>query len=168
MRYRSGPEWEQRFGRQRSQPSQMPSFKPDFKIENYLEHQGEKFCTAYDANSFLYISKAMDLFEISHPLPTPENIQSTAVFDETVKLAENDSAAIIKGLENVKMPALVLGVQSDLLFPITQQRELVKCLRAAGNDKVTFYELGTIYGHDSFLIDTINVGSAVKGHLEIH
>ena len=110
----------------------------------------------------------MDLFDIRHPLPTSENIGSTSVFEDQLLNAEDIEQGIIKGLANVKMPTLVLGVQSDLLFPINQQRELVRCLRQAGNDKVTFYELGTIYGHDSFLIDTVNIGSAVKGHLEIH
>jgi len=62
--YRSGPEWEQRFGRRRADPSRQPALCPDFLIETYLDHQGEKFCLEYDANSFLYVSKAMDLFDL--------------------------------------------------------------------------------------------------------
>lgn len=62
--YRSGPEWEQRFGRQRADPSRPPALCPDFLIETYLDHAGEKFCLEYDANSLLYISKAMDLFDL--------------------------------------------------------------------------------------------------------
>ena len=62
--YRSGPEWEQRFGRRRADPSQPPALCPDFLIETYLDHAGEKFCLEYDANSLLYISKAMDLFDL--------------------------------------------------------------------------------------------------------
>lgn len=110
----------------------------------------------------------MDLFDIRYPIPDLENIKDTSVFDDEIQSQQEMEQEIVKGLQNVKMPTLVLGVQSDLLFPINQQRELVRCLRKAGNDKVTFYELGTIYGHDSFLIDTTNIGSAVKGHLEIH
>jgi homoserine O-acetyltransferase len=63
--YRSGPEWEQRFGRRRADPRQPPALCPDFMIETYLDHAGEKFCLEYDANSLLYVSKAMDLFDLS-------------------------------------------------------------------------------------------------------
>jgi homoserine O-acetyltransferase len=62
--YRSGPEWEQRFGRRRADPSKPPALCPDFLIETYLDHAGEKFCLTYDANSLLYVSKAMDLFDL--------------------------------------------------------------------------------------------------------
>ncbi|KAL4863652.1 hypothetical protein BDV12DRAFT_177284 [Aspergillus spectabilis] len=62
--YRSGPEWEKRFGRKRADPSKQPALCPDFLIETYLDHAGEKFCLEYDPNSLLYISKAMDLFDL--------------------------------------------------------------------------------------------------------
>ncbi len=62
--YRSGPEWEQRFGRRRADPNRQPALCPDFLIETYLDHAGEKFCLEYDANSLLYVSKAMDLFDL--------------------------------------------------------------------------------------------------------
>ena len=55
--YRSGPEWDERFGRQRIKQSDEPSLCPYFMIENYLEYQGEQFCTRYDPNSLIYISK---------------------------------------------------------------------------------------------------------------
>ncbi|KAJ5902922.1 hypothetical protein N7495_003450 [Penicillium taxi] len=62
--YRSGPEWEKRFGRRRADPSKQPALCPDFLIETYLDHAGEKFCLEYDPNSLLYVSKAMDLFDL--------------------------------------------------------------------------------------------------------
>ncbi|KAI0124687.1 homoserine O-acetyltransferase [Xylariales sp. AK1849] len=62
--YRSGPEWEQRFGRRRADPTKPPALCPDFLIETYLDHAGEKFCLTYDPNSLLYVSKAMDLFDL--------------------------------------------------------------------------------------------------------
>lgn len=62
--YRSGPEWEQRFGRRRADSSRPPALCPDFLIETYLDHAGEKWCLEYDANSLLYVSKAMDLFDL--------------------------------------------------------------------------------------------------------
>src|SRR5436305_702523 len=64
--YRSGPEWEQRFGRQRADPSKLPALCPDFLIETYLDHAGEKFSLEYDANSLMYVSKAMDLFDLGY------------------------------------------------------------------------------------------------------
>ncbi|KKA30883.1 hypothetical protein TD95_004542 [Thielaviopsis punctulata] len=72
--YRSGPEWEQRFGRRRADPSKPPALCPDFLIETYLDHAGEKFCLTYDPNSLLYVSKAMDLFDLG-----VEYMQATAV-----------------------------------------------------------------------------------------
>ncbi len=72
--YRSGPEWENRFGRQRADPRKQPALCPDFLIETYLDHAGEKFSLEYDPNSLLYISKAMDLFDLGkkHQLQTAE------------------------------------------------------------------------------------------------
>lgn len=55
--YRSGPEWTNRFGRRRTNPTEPLSLCPSFEIENYLDHQGEKFSTKYDPNSLLYLSK---------------------------------------------------------------------------------------------------------------
>ncbi|EPY51082.1 homoserine O-acetyltransferase [Schizosaccharomyces cryophilus OY26] len=63
--YRSGPEWEQRFSTQRANPAVPPALCPDFLIETYLDHAGEKFCLQYDANSLLYISKAMDMHDMT-------------------------------------------------------------------------------------------------------
>ncbi|WEW55953.1 homoserine acetyltransferase [Emydomyces testavorans] len=64
--YRSGPEWEKRFGRKRADPSRQPALCPDFLIETYLDYAGEKFSLDYDPNSLLYVSKAMDLFDLGH------------------------------------------------------------------------------------------------------
>lgn len=71
-----------------------------------------------------------------------------------------------EALASIQCPVLAIGVQSDLLFPVHQQRELVDVLRRAGNSRVTYYELDALYGHDTFLIDVNTVGAAVKGHLE--
>lgn len=64
--YRSGPEWEARFGRRRADNSKPPALCPDFLIETYLDHAGEKWCLEYDPNSLLYVSKAMDMFDLGH------------------------------------------------------------------------------------------------------
>ncbi|KAI8902392.1 homoserine O-acetyltransferase [Globomyces pollinis-pini] len=163
--YRSGPEWEERFGRTRAKPEDKPALCPDFLIETYIDHQGEKFCLTYDPNSLLYVSKAMDLFDMSHPIP---QIGVKPTVEEPNMDPNEAERRLIQGLSPIQMPTLVLGVQSDLLFPIWQQKEIADCLRKSGNKNVTYYELDAKYGHDTFLIDTVNVGSAIKGHLEIH
>lgn len=142
MTYRSGPEWDERFGRKRMS-EEDPSLCPTFLIESYLDHQGESFSTKFDPNSLLYISKAMDLFDIAEGYPSLE-----------------------EGLARVQCPVMVVGVQTDILFPIWQQRELAESLQKAGNSAVTYYELNSIYGHDTFLLDLNGVGAAVKGFLE--
>lgn len=163
--YRSGPEWEERFGRTRKDPSLDPAFCADYLIEHYLDHQGEKWCLTYDPNSLLYISKAMDMFDLSFPLPTPlsKNSQDQELGVSPSKQRE----LLIKGMEPIQMPALILGVQTDVLFPVWQQKEIADCLKATGNKHVKYYELDAKYGHDSFLLLNDEVGGAIKGHLEL-
>lgn len=74
--------------------------------------------------------------------------------------------SLTKGLVNLsKIPTLVIGVQSDALFPFVQQRELAEALRQNGNKDVVYYELDSPMGHDSFLLDVANVTAALKGFL---
>ncbi|KAJ1741716.1 homoserine O-acetyltransferase [Coemansia sp. RSA 989] len=187
--YRSGPEWELRFGRRRRAPEQPPALCPDFLIETYLDHQSERFCLQYDANSLLYVSKAMDMFDISQSVTQRLQAQreQAAASTETppagtvcMHVNEQEAAGevsraetsdeimedLVAGVKNAQQPALILGVQSDILFPVKQQKEIADILRRAGNSKVTYYELDALYGHDTFLIDVVNVGAAIKGHLE--
>ncbi len=138
--YRSAPEWLGRFSRERA--TEMPRLDEDFQVERYLVYQGEKFCLQYDANSYLYISKAMDLFDLA---PGQEEGKPT--------------------LERISCPVLVIGVLSDVLFPAWQQRELVDELKKGGCP-VAYVELDAQYGHDSFLIERERVGEPVKNHLE--
>lgn len=92
--YRSGPEWEHRFGRMRMEESDTvsPSFCPEFEIESYLDYQGDSFCVKYDPNSFLYISKVGDIFELQTCIitvfiatrPSRTNLQSGVRFWSSV------------------------------------------------------------------------------------
>ncbi|KAJ2751859.1 homoserine O-acetyltransferase [Coemansia aciculifera] len=183
--YRSGPEWELRFGRRRQKPDQPPALCPDFLIETYLDHQSERFCLQYDANSLLYVSKAMDMFDISHSVTQRLERQraekqracTSVCMDASEQPASEEGhsgvetgdeimADLVRGVRNAMQPTLVLGVQSDILFPVRQQKEIADILRRAGNTRVTYYELDAMYGHDTFLIDVVNVGAAIKGHLE--
>lgn len=88
--YRSGPEWEQRFGRRRADPSKPPALCPDFLIETYLDHAGEKFNLTYDANSLLYVSKAMDLFDLGRENRV-RTLERRAEREKQLKSAEDSS-----------------------------------------------------------------------------
>ncbi|KAK1231834.1 Serine O-succinyltransferase [Marasmius sp. AFHP31] len=194
--YRSGPEWDLRFGRRlRPLPEseeplpntpRSPALCPDFLIETYLDHQGEQFCLKYDANSLIYISKAMDLFDMTSSALSSLNLRpSTSSSSQPTSSSSfphhktshskshpppanppeylPDLAEGMKPLANI--PTLVLGVQSDILFTVEQQREVADALRMAGNDNVSYYELGGVWGHDTFLLDVLNVGGAIRGFL---
>ncbi|EJD01563.1 homoserine acetyltransferase [Fomitiporia mediterranea MF3/22] len=223
--YRSGPEWDLRFGRQvrvSSPDSEYPSCAPvqdadlnvnsspvsssgrrprtpmlcpDFLIETYLDHQGEQFCLKYDANSLIYISKAMDLFDMTESAllelglvpsspPTPSSSSQTqqqipTEFTTTSPRTRSHSRShppppnppphlsdLAAGLQPLShTPTLILGVQSDILFPVEQQREVADALRMSGNGDVRYYELGGVWGHDTFLLDVQNVGGAMRGFL---
>ncbi|KAJ3189346.1 hypothetical protein HDU85_002975 [Gaertneriomyces sp. JEL0708] len=157
--YRSGPEWERRFGRRGGKGT---TFCPEMAIETYLDHQGDKWCLEYDANSMLYLSKAMDIFDMGSYSPLGQERQK-----DTIEVTDSkDIRPLVKALAPITHPTLVLGVQSDLLFPVWQQKEIATALRGAGNKRVTYYELDAMYGHDTFLIDVVGVGDAVRGHLE--
>ena len=190
--YRSGPEWDIRFGRKFRPASELPTQNsptsgpripalcPDFLIETYLDHQGEQFCLKYDANSLIYISKAMDLFDMtlssleslnltpqpprSTPPPLPPSLAASLHPDHYRPQPSHlkshpppnnppahlpDLAGGLRPLS--RTPTLILGVQSDILFPVEQQRELADALRMTGNDMVSYYELGGVWGHDTFL-----------------
>lgn len=71
-----------------------------------------------------------------------------------------------EALSTVKCPVLVMGAQTDILFPVIQQREICKWLKEAGNHSVSYFEMDSLYGHDTFLLNLNDVGTAVKGFLE--
>jgi len=154
--YRSGQEWQQRFGQRRvsgvtidgeQTVSDDFGLKHEFMIESYLDHQGHKWVNNYDPNSMLWISKAMDGFSMEAK-------------------DESGNMSLKSGLSKAMHPALVIGVQHDVLFPVWQQKEIADTLKAAGNKSVVYYELDSVYGHDAFLLDSVAIGPAIKGHLE--
>jgi homoserine O-acetyltransferase len=141
--YRSAAEWQQRFDRQPVRPDleRNEPFAAEFSVQGYLESQARRWVNAFDANCYLYLSRAMDRFDLtSHGDPM-------AVFGKT-------------GLEQ----ALVIGVESDLLFSIAEQRAVARWLQAGGA-ATRFAPLQCIEGHDSFLIDIERFGREIRSSL---
>jgi homoserine O-acetyltransferase/O-succinyltransferase len=130
--YRSAEEWDHRFGRERASGEHDvgEQFGLDFEIESYLEHHANKFIGQFDANCYLYLSRAMDLFDVAE--------HSGCVATELSK----------PGVER----ALVVGVETDFLFPLHDQEQLAECLERPGRE-VEFAALTSVQGHDSFLVD---------------
>lgn len=129
--YRSGPEWEQRFGRRRADPSKQPALCPDFLIETYLDHAGEKFCLEYDPNSLLYVSKAMDLFDLgaSNQSATASRRAAQAARLDKGQLQETEAASCTLTLPDSpyeEQPES--GGPTDLNAPVQQASEPPKDL----------------------------------------
>ncbi len=132
MSYRAAEEWHQRFNRARISPERKSTdkFGMEFEIESYLDYNAKKFAAYFDANSYLYLSRAMDLFDVS-----------------------DHGGSVNAGLARIHVKkALVIGVTTDILFPLQQQSQIAEGLKKAGTD-VVFHPLNSIYGHDSFLVD---------------
>lgn len=130
--YRSADEWRHRFGRERVAAERDPEdpFGIDFEVESYLENHARKFTGDFDPNCYLYLSRAMDLFDIA-----------------------DHGASVAAGLARVQAErVLVIGVSSDTLFPLQQQQELAAGLERSGRE-VSFVSLDCTHGHDSFLVD---------------
>jgi homoserine O-acetyltransferase len=130
--YRSAEEWRQRFGRERvaAEHTGGDPFGVRFEVEAYLEHHANKFIGQYDPNCYLYLSRASDLFDIAE-----------------------HGASVAGALSKVQAKRiLIIGVKTDFLFPVYQQKELADGLASAGRD-VDYTELESLQGHDSFLID---------------
>ena len=127
--YRSAKEWLERFGRERASAGAEP-FGPEFEVEAYLESRAEAFVGSFDPNSYLYLSRAMDLFDVA-----------------------DHGGSVDKALSRLRLrKALVVGVDSDILFPLHQQQALAEALSRAGVE-TRFVDLPSKQGHDSFLVD---------------
>jgi len=128
--YRSAGEWLERFGRERiaERADDADLMDVEFQVESYLEHNARKFAEKFDANSYLYLSRAMDWFDCrEHPLLSSKQAP-------------------------LPFRSLVIGISSDVLFTVDEQRDIVNRLENSGGE-VSFSDLDSPYGHDSFLID---------------
>ena len=141
--YLSDAALHRKFGR-RFQDRAMPtfSFDADFEVESYLRHQGSSFVERFDANSYLYLTRAMDYFD----------------------LAADYDGVLAEAFRGTKTRFCVVSFTSDWLFPTSESRAIVHALNA-GSARVSFAEIVTDKGHDAFLLDEPELFAIVRGFL---
>jgi homoserine O-acetyltransferase len=128
--YLSDESLHEKFGRRLKDRDKVGySFTTEFQVESYLDHQGESFIRRFDANSYLYITKAMDYFD----------------------LTLGGERTLAQALAGVKSRFLVISFSSDWLYPPEESREIVRALKMNSAD-VAYCEIQSNYGHDSFLL----------------
>jgi homoserine O-acetyltransferase len=133
----------QKFGRRlQDRAAKSFGFDADFQVESYLRHQGLSFTTRFDANSYLYITRAMSYFD----------------------LAEEHGGLLADAFRATKARFCLISFDTDWLYPTELSRRLVHALNAAGAP-VSFVELAAPFGHDSFLLDVPALDRVVAGFL---
>ena len=154
--YRSAMEWVGRFARIRLDHDARPGDDPfgvEFAVESYLAGHARRFVRSFDPNCYLYLSRASDWFDI-------------------VELSGTDGASLPPGQDAVGAAlarialerALVIGVSTDILFPLSQQQQIADGL-SAGGAAVDFVPLDSPQGHDAFLVDIARFGAAISAFL---
>src|SRR5450631_4330194 len=140
--YMSDDSMREKFGRRLRDKEEFSfGFDVDFEVESYLRYRGSQFVYRFDANSYLYITKAMDYFDLT-----------------------NGQGTLAAALEKTQARFLVISFSSDWLYPSYQSQELVRALRSRNRD-VAYVELQSNYGHDSFLVDVAEQTDLVRGFL---
>lgn len=133
-----------KFGRKLQNRSALSfKFGAEFQVESYLQYQGKKFIERFDANSFLYITKAADYFDLAR---------------------QYGSGSLVKAFLNCKSRFLVVSYTSDWLYPTYQSKEMVKAMKKNNLD-VSFCEIDAQWGHDAFLLPSDRLDSLIKGFL---
>jgi len=146
MTYRSAAEWVERFGRTAATPEtrEESPFGPEFAVQSYLELHARRFVRAFDPNCYLYLSRAMDRFDLND---------------------HGENMAVVLKRSGVQR-ALIIGVETDMLFSIAEQQALAVAFTQAGVD-THYAPLNCIEGHDSFLIDIKRFGREISGFLAL-
>jgi len=141
--YLSDESMHQKFGRDlQDKTAPEYDFVTEFQVESYLNHQGDEFVKRFDANSYLYISKAMDYFDLTQPCGDLKKVLSAA-----------------------KAAFLVVSFSSDWLFPSYMSKEIVTALRR-NNVDVIYAEIQSSYGHDAFLLEVDTLSRLIVNFLE--
>jgi homoserine O-acetyltransferase/O-succinyltransferase len=138
--YMSDKSMEEKFSRRLKDKEQAFKFSTDFEVEGYLRYKGDNFVKRFDANSYLYLTKAMDYFDLS-------------------------SAKALPGISEAAIRFLVLAFQSDWLYPSYQSQEIVRHLKRKQAD-VTYLEIRSDYGHDAFLLEIEEQSRLIKNFID--
>ena len=143
LTYLSAIGMEQRFGRKLQNREQISySFGVDYQVESYLRHQGASFVGRFDANSYLYITRAMDYFQL-----------------------EDGFASLADALSHTQAEFFIAAVDTDWLYPVAQSLELLQAL-AASNRIARYLEISSPHGHDAFLIEHAALTPHIASFLE--
>ncbi|HKR88651.1 MAG TPA: homoserine O-acetyltransferase [Phenylobacterium sp.] len=141
--YLSEAALQRKFGRELQRDGLSWGFDADFQVESYLRHQGASFVDRFDANSYLYITRAMDYFD----------------------LAAKHGGALTEAFAKARRVRFcVLSFSSDWLYPTAESREVVRALNAAGC-RASFAEIESDKGHDAFLLDEPQLDATLRGFL---
>jgi homoserine O-acetyltransferase len=138
--YMSETSMAEKFGRRHGRNGKPHKFSNGFEVEEYLHNRGDNFIKRFDPNTYLYITKAIDTFDVSRGKP---------LYD------------VFKG---IKTKVLVIAFKSDWLYPASQSREIVRACKLAGID-TTYCEIDSTYGHDAFLLEVEEETHLVKHFL---
>jgi len=143
--YLSDESMRQKFGRRLQDKSDFSyDFSADFQVESYLRYQGTKFVERFDANSFLYITKATDYFDLER---------------------QYGGGSLVKAFSGAASKFLVVSFNSDWLYPTYQSKTMVKAMKKNGID-VSFCEIEAECGHDAFLLPNDRLTGLIRGFLE--
>ena len=135
---------QEKFGRKLQEKADYEfSFDADFQVESYLRHQGFTFVDRFDANSYLYITRAMDYFDLSRQY----------------------KKGLVEAFSNQSTKFLVISFSSDWLYPTKHSKDIVIALNASGAN-VAFAEIKTDKGHDSFLVNEPKFLNIIKGFVD--
>ena len=139
--YMSDASMAEKFGRHKKNNEHTSKFTADFEVEGYLRYRGDNFVKRFDANSYLYITKAMDNFDASQGNPL-ENV-----------------------LQGIKAKVLVIAFKSDWLYPAYQSKDIVKACKLSGVE-ASYCEIDSTYGHDAFLLEVEEETHFIKHFLK--
>ncbi len=143
--YLSDESMRHKFGRRLQDKSDFSfNFDVDFQVESYLRYQGKKFVDRFDANSFLYITKAADYYDME---------------------IQHDSGSAVKAFSKARAKFLVASFTSDWLYPTYQSKEMVQAMKKNGLD-VSFLEIEAKWGHDAFLLPNERLTALINGFLD--
>lgn len=143
--YLSDEAMRRKFGRQLQNKSDFSfNFDADFQVESYLRYQGRKFVERFDANAFLYITKAADYFDLAR---------------------QHGNESLSKAFSKACARFLAVSFTSDWLYPTYQSREMVQAMKKAGRD-VSFCEIEAQWGHDAFLLPNPRLSQLIRGFLK--